>query len=1089
MSQPPEAFAPKIYYFHPLIAGPRASWLAHLARCRDLGFSHVLSAPLFAPGKDPDLLLSADHDRANPAIDNSLSADDLVGQLSQACKEQQLHLLLDVVLGRVAADSSLAKSKPEWFRISAGRSKAIDPRSAGRPRDVAWVRFDDPTTAKLVADWWIERLVRLCSAGVTGFRCEDPDAVSPTIWTYVIGSIKKMFPHCRFLAWTPGLSWSAIGALRATGFDAAFSSVAWWDGRASWLIEEHELLRGIGVVIGCPIPPYGHSPAIPGDRNQFRHYLRRAAATSDALMLPMGLEYGVVASADDLGVAHNQVPFQGCKPLRAAEIRDALGFAEELARREIRGQMRLLSGGTSSVSALLRTDAADARDAKCAAVVLINTDMRHEKRLPISADALPPTAGMAATLQDTIAADRDRRAPLAPGEVRVVSAQPTVPIKARRAGTPVVKAATSSRIVIENVAPSVDGGSFPAKRLVGENVDVEADIFADGYDVLAVELLWRATDDDQWLRKKMRLLGNDRWRAAFVPDRIGRYLFTVEAWWDQYGTFCRELEIKHKAGADVKVEIVEGQQLLEHANAHSQNGNGSVISRAIASLSNAEADAAVGILLAPDLRDAMYRADTRRFPHRREPPFPLEVDRPQAAFAAWYELFPRSATDDPAGHGTFNDVIRRLPTIKDMGFDVLYLPPIHPIGVTNRKGKNNSLEIGPGDPGSPYAIGSDEGGHDTIHPALGTIKDFRRLCAAAAEHGMEVAIDFAIQCSPDHPWLKEHPEWFKWRPDGTVRYAENPPKKYQDIVNVDFYGSNSVPALWNALRDIVMFWRNENVRIFRVDNPHTKPLPFWQWLIAQVRERYPDVIFLSEAFTQPKMMYRLAKVGFTQSYTYFTWRNTKQELIDYFTELTTGAVKDYLRPHLFVNTPDINPYYLQTSGRPGFLVRAALAATLSGLWGIYSGFELCEGAALPGREEYSDSEKYEIRVRRFDAPGNIVSEIATLNRIRRSALALQSHLGLRFYPAHDDQVLLYGKMSPDRRDMMLIAVNLDPFHAHDVTIEVPLWEWSLPDDATIGGRDLMRDVDFTWHGKLQRIRLDPGTLPFAIWRLSPSAGS
>jgi starch synthase (maltosyl-transferring) len=485
----------------------------------------------------------------------------------------------------------------------------------------------------------------------------------------------------------------------------------------------------------------------------------------------------------------------------------------------------------------------------------------------------------------------------------------------------------------------------------------------------------------------------------------------------------------------------------------------------------------------------MYQAETRIFLHRREPPFPVNVERPQAAFGAWYELFPRSATDDPTRHGTFDGVIHRLPAIKDMGFDVLYLPPIHPIGVTNRKGKNNTLEVGPDDPGSAYAIGSREGGHEAIHPALGTIEDFRRLCAAAADHGMEVAIDFAIQCSPDHPWLKAHPEWFKWRPDGTVRYAENPPKKYQDIVNVDFYGTNSIPALWNALREVVLFWCNEGVRVFRVDNPHTKPLPFWEWLITQVRDRYPDVIFLSEAFTQPKMMYRLAKVGFSQSYTYFTWRNTKQELIDYFTELTTSAVKDYFRPHLFVNTPDINPFYLQTSGRPGFLVRAALAATLSGLWGMYSGFELCESAALPGREEYLDSEKYEIRVRRFDTPGNIVAEITTLNGIRRSAPALQSHLGLRFYPAHDDRVLLYGKMSPDRNDMILVAVNLDPFHAHDVTIEVPLWEWNLPDNAIIGARDLMRGIDFTWHGKLQRIRLDPDALPFAIWRLVPSSGS
>jgi starch synthase (maltosyl-transferring) len=442
----------------------------------------------------------------------------------------------------------------------------------------------------------------------------------------------------------------------------------------------------------------------------------------------------------------------------------------------------------------------------------------------------------------------------------------------------------------------------------------------------------------------------------------------------------------------------------------------------------------------------------------------------------------------PGRHGTFDEVIGRLPAIKDMGFDVLYLTPIHPIGTTNRKGKNNSIEVEPEDIGSPYAIGSGEGGHDAIHPALGNIEGFRRLRQAAAAHGMEIALDFAIQCSPDHPWLKDHPEWFNWRPDGSVRYAENPPKKYQDIVNVDFYAHNAIPNLWIALRDIVLYWLGEGVRIFRVDNPHTKPLPFWEWLIAQVRGRHPDVIFLSEAFTRPKMMYRLAKAGFSQSYTYFTWRNTKQELTDYFVELTTTEVKDYFRPHLFVNTPDINPYFLQISGRSGFLIRAALAATLSSLWGMYSGFELCEAAPLPGREEYLDSEKYEIKVRRYDVPGNITAEITKLNRIRRSHPALQSHLGLKFYPAHNDKVILYGKMSSDRSELILVAVSLDPFHVQDVTIEVPMWEWNFGDDASGTAWDLMREVTFVWRGKLQRIRLDPAELPFAIWRVTPSTG-
>jgi len=500
---------------------------------------------------------------------------------------------------------------------------------------------------------------------------------------------------------------------------------------------------------------------------------------------------------------------------------------------------------------------------------------------------------------------------------------------------------------------------------------------------------------------------------------------------------------------------------------------------------DASTDESADILLTRDLREVMYEAGEREFVCRRKPAISLDVERPQALFAAWYELFPRSTAATSDRHGTLTDIIGRLPGLQQMGFDVLYLTPIHPIGGTNRKGRNNTLDAAPDDVGSPYAIGNKDGGHDAIHSALGTIEDFRQLRDAAAEHGLELALDFAVQCSPDHPWLKDHPEWFKWRPDGSIRFAENPPKKYEDIVNVDFYAEDAIPDLWLALRNIVLFWVDEGVRIFRVDNPHTKPLPFWEWLINEVRSQHPDVIFLSEAFTRPKMMYRLAKVGFSQSYTYFTWRNTKQDLVEYFTELTTSEVKEFFRPHLFVNTPDINPFFLQTSGRPGFLIRAALAATLSGLWGMYSGFELCEAAPLQGREEYLDSEKYEIRARRFDAPGNIVAEIGKLNRIRKAHPALQTHLGLRFYPAHNDQVIFYGKGLLAGRSLILCAISLDPFHIQEATVEVPLWEWGLPDTASFTAYDLMHDTETVRSGKLQRLRLDPAELPFVIWRIAP----
>jgi starch synthase (maltosyl-transferring) len=1088
-----ELFAPKIYYFDALRAGSRASWSSHFARCRSLGFSHVLSSPLFAPGRAADLWLTADHERANPAIAGSLAADQLVAEFSQTCREHGLQLLLDIVFGRVAADAAVVASRPQWFAANDARAGRADPRSPHRTANAVAACWDDPDNAQHMADWWVDRLVRLADAGVAGFRCEDPGAVPPMLWRHIIASVKQKAPHCRLLAWTPGVDWQAVSALRDVGFDAAFSSVAWWDGRSSWFVEEHELLRRFGSIIGCPFPPRGSQPggfgaAQPGG-TQLRHLLRRAAATSHGLMIPMGIEFGLTRGMVGRGGAGDQIPADDSEAKYAAEIREATTLIDELRTLGIGGEMRLLTGAEHKVSALLRADAAAARDAKSATVVLINTDLNHEWPLPIALDPLPADAGMAAVARRSIATERDRHSPLAAGEVRLVMVHPTAPVKMRRAVPSVGKAAASPRIAIDNVAPSVDAGRFAAKRIVGEPISVEADVFSDGHDVLAAELIWRAADEQDWRRVRMQALPNDRWKAVFAPDRIGRYVFTIEAWWDRYGSFCHDLDIKHNAGLDVSVEILEGRRLLEETKERATSEQRGVIESAVDALAESAPEDGAPILLEDNLWEAMHEAEERLFFYRAEPALPLDVDRSEAAFAAWYELFPRSATDDPARHGTFDDVIRRVPAIQDMGFDVLYLPPIHPIGVTNRKGKNNALEVAPDDVGSPYAIGGSEGGHDALHPALGSFADFRRLRDAAAAHGMEIALDFAIQCSPDHPWLKAHPGWFKWRPDGTVRYAENPPKKYQDIVNVDFYAPNAVPELWQALRDIVLFWREEGIRIFRVDNPHTKPLPFWEWLIAQVRGQYPDVIFLSEAFTRPKMMYRLGKVGFTQSYTYFTWRNAKQELTDYFVELTTSEAKEFFRPHLFVNTPDINPYYLQTSGRPGFLVRAALAATLSGLWGIFSGFELCEAAPLPGREEYLDSDKYQIRVRHFDAPGNITAEIAKLNRIRKTNPALQSHLNTRFYPAHHDQVLLYGKMASDHGDMILVAVNLDPFHAHEATIEVPLWEWGKPDGAAVSVRDLMRDVDFVWHGKLQRIRLDPAELPFSIWRIAPGAGA
>jgi starch synthase (maltosyl-transferring) len=1083
-----QLLAPRIYYFDPFLAGPHRSWSVHLSRCRELGFTHVLSAPLFDPEKSGDLFLSSDHERLNSAIAPATGVDSFVTEFAHACQDHDLTLLLDVVVGRVANDSAIARLKPEWFRHDSAGTR-VDPRDLHRYGDAALARFDDAAVGEQIAAWWIERLTRLARAGAAGFRCEDPGALPANLWRHLIGGVRQSVPDCRFLAWTPGLAWQKIAALAHVGFDAAFSSVAWWDGRADWLVAEHELLRGFGAVIGCPEAPY--APHLRGRQQtptEYRHLLRRAAAISDGIMIPMGLEWGATMTMDRRGASDNNIPAKASQAQFATEVREAIGLTNALAVRGIVGEMRALTAPDHIVTALLRSDTADVRQAGRCVTALINTDFQHEQPLPIALDPLPPSAGIAAVAAAALSTDRDWRSVLAPGEIRLIDVRPSAPLKTQRSATERSALTKLPRIVIDNVAPTVDQGRFAAKRVIGDTIAIEADAFTDGHDLLIVDLLWRPVDATKWRRASMQPIGNDRWQASIRPERIGRYEFTVEAGWDRYGSFCRDLAVKSNAGADVSVDMVEGRKLLQDSKSRIQNGAHSIIQSALTQLAAASSTTSVEIFLSDDLRQAMQLAEEPSFRVRYERALPLDVERPQAIFAAWYELFPRSATDDPNRHGTFRDVIRHLPRIQQMGFDVLYLPPIHPIGSTNRKGKNNSLTITPDDVGSPYAIGGADGGHDAIHSALGTIDDFRLLREACAAHGMELALDFAIQCSPDHPWLKQHPEWFNWRPDGSVRYAENPPKKYEDIVNVDFFAPNASPDLWEALRDIVLYWRDEGVRIFRVDNPHTKPLPFWEWLIAEIRGTYPDVIFLSEAFTRPKMMYRLAKIGFSQSYTYFTWRNTKQELTDYFSELSTAAVSDYFRPHLFVNTPDINPYFLQTSGRPGFLIRAALAATLSGLWGMYSGFELCEAAALPGREEYLDSEKYQVRVRDYDAPGNIAAEIAKLNRIRRAHPALQSHLGLKFYPAHDDRVLLYGKKLPNQVEMVLVAVNLDPFHARDVTIEVPVWEWQQPDHATMKVSDLMRDTVLTWHGKLQRLRLDPAELSFAIWRITPGLG-
>jgi starch synthase (maltosyl-transferring) len=644
-----------------------------------------------------------------------------------------------------------------------------------------------------------------------------------------------------------------------------------------------------------------------------------------------------------------------------------------------------------------------------------------------------------------------------------------------------------SRVVIANVQPAVDGGNFPIKRVVGEQVLVTADIFADGHDVLAAILLHRGEDGDDWTEVPMVLLGNDRWQAGFRVTREGHHFFTLRAWIDPFQSWRRDLLKRVEAGQESAADVLVGAGLIAAAAGRAGGAEAAELLDCAKSLRReAENNLRAAVTRALDEGIATLaekHADRSRGAEcGRE--FAVLVDREKARFGTWYEMFPRSCVSEPGRHGTFRDCIGRLPYIAGMGFDVLYLPPVHPIGNSHRKGKNNVTVRDAGDVGSPWAIGSPEGGHKAIHPHLGTLADFQALLRAARGYGIEIALDIAFQCSQDHPWVKEHPEWFRIRPDGTVQYAENPPKKYEDIVPLDFDTENW-RELWEELKSVVLFWIGHGVRIFRVDNPHTKPFAFWEWLISEIKDEYPDVLFLSEAFTRPNVMYELAKRGFTQSYTYFAWRNTAWELTQYFTELTQTGVREFFRPNLWPNTPDILTEYLQFGGRPAFQARLALAATLGASYGIYGpAFELCENRPLrPGSEEYLDSEKYQIRHWDVDRPDSLREFIARVNRIRRENPALQSNERLRFHPVDNDQLLAYSKSSEDGSSLILTVVNLNPYHTHSGWVELPLESFGLPEHQSFQMHDLLSDARYFWQGRRNFVELNPAVAPAHIFRL------
>lgn len=934
-------------------------------------------------------------------------------------------------------------------------------------------------------DEWAATAAAWAESGVAGFRCRNPGALSGDDWARLIARVHDSSPDCTFMAWTPGLSLADLQSLAAAGFDATFSSLPWWDYRADWILQEHERLRRIAPVI-APVQNDDATVGNAGDDLSSKEYAKTrlwtAAFAGEGILVPMGYER--LAGESTL-----------------IEVNRRIAERPQQLRR-----LQRLTGARTTITALFRTG-------EPARLLIINPE--HDKPASVDWDMLRSRLPGSYTLAD----DERAQCPavlepgasvlLTPVKAMAVISLPRSSAEKRKSAAAAI---TSTRIAIENVTPQVGNGQFSVKRTLGEPVQVEADVFMDGHEVISVSLFWRPADESGWREVPMQAVGNDRWQAAFSAERTGQHCYMVKAWHDVWGSHIGGLRKKFAAGVDVSLESEEARQMLAEALERIRDDRpdaGTVLASILRTVGqpqqrrskpqrNAKAagseaalhpvpetdSEAVEILLSEDVADVMQEVDVHRF-EASSSAFPLLVERREACFASWYELFPRSQSPAPGVHGTFQDVIGRLPVIRDMGFDVLYMPPIHPIGQRNRKGRNNALLAGPDDPGSPYAIGSEDGGHDAVHPELGTLDDFRALVRSAREHGLEIALDFAIQCSPDHPWLARHPDWFDWRADGSLRYAENPPKRYEDIVNPDFYSPLASDAqrlaLWRALRDVVLFWADQGVLTFRVDNPHTKPLPFWQWMIAEVQAAHPGAVFLSEAFTRPKMMYRLAKVGFSQSYTYFTWRNTKQELTDYMKELNAAPVADFFRPNFFVNTPDINPFFLQKSGRAGFLIRAALATTLSGLWGMYSGFELCEAAAIPGKEEYQDSEKYEFRAWDWDRPGNIVEEITRLNHIRRANPALQSHLGIRFHHVDNDQILFFSKATREGDNVVVVAISLDPHSAQGGTLD-------LSGTAAAGAQvhELFDDHRFTMHGQHQPVWLTPDR-PFKIWSVMPDS--
>jgi starch synthase (maltosyl-transferring) len=1080
----------RIYNLFPLLAGPIDRWGDLLPKIAGMGFNAIYLNPLHPAGFSGSLYAVKTYDGLDPRIRGAAEASDetLLRGFLEAADQHGLRVIMDLVANHTAKDAALVTEHPDWYaRDQHGDVQspyAVDPDDPSKRTiwgDLAELHWHGPACDQLAT--YFESVVRRYAAmGFGGFRCDAAYKVPAAAWRRLGTAARSVRPDCVFCAETLGCTPDEVRALAGAGFDYLFNSVKWWDGKAGWFLEQYELYRRIAPAIGFPeshdtdrlANELGSAEPEQIEAAYRRHYLM-AAALSAGIMMPIGYEHGarkkldvVATTAADVEPPHfDLTPFIAAVNRMKAAI-PALNEDGPLEKLEAPGALVAFAKWT-----MARDD-------------LVFILMHPADAGPITVPVSPFLQLVKDDIVDLTDATPRHQAPvltdvsLNAGEVRVLHARLV------RQVTEAVAPPDSTlppRIIIEAVWPEIDGGRFPSKRIDGETIEVWADIYRDGHDKIAAALRVRQPDSDHWTLVPMRHVDNDRWSGRAVLSGIGLAHYTIEAWTDHFASWRDEVGKKRAAGQALELELIEGRQLVDAAHATAEGGAEERLDMLRTALDGAATSAEKAeLLLSEATAHAMALVPDKHDRVLYEPELSVVVDRPAARFSAWYEMFQRSQGTVPGRSATFAECAARLPEIRDLGFDVVYLVPHHPIGEINRKGKDNNPVAAPGEPGSPYAVGNRHGGHDAVDPELGTLDDFRAFQRAVRDHGMELAIDFAIQCAPDHPWLKQHPGWFRRRPDGSMRYAENPPKKYQDIVNVDFDQADW-QALWQALLDIVLFWAKEGVRIFRVDNPHTKPVAFWQWLIAEAKREYPDALFLAEAFTKPKMMARLAKAGFSQSYSYFTWRNTKAELTEYLTELTRGPAKDFFRPNFFANTPDILPFYLQESGRPGFRIRLVLAATLSGSYGIYNGFELCEATAIPGREEYAHSEKYEYKVWDWDRPGHIKDDIRKLNWFRRESPALQLFTNLTFLFASGDDVLFYMKRSVEPPETILVAVNLDPHKRVTAELAFPADAIRLAADGTFQTVELFSGDRVTWNGLRHAVSFDPEVNPTMVWRV------